>query len=174
MEKRVIGWREWLAIPTLGIDRIKAKIDTGARTSALHAYGVEHFLEDGAAWVRFTVHPLQRNNKVVLDCAAPIVDRREVTSSTGHSEHRYVIQVEITLGEESWPIEMTLTDRDQMGFRMLLGRTAVEGRLIVDPDRSYVMGKRKTAKKKTGKTRRSQPRTDKAGRRTGDDREVTP
>jgi hypothetical protein len=148
LDKRVVGWREWLAIPTLGINRIKAKIDTGARTSVLHAYDLEPFLQDGVAWVRFAVHPLQRNNKMILDCAAPVVDRREVTSSTGHSENRYVIEVEIALGGETWPIEMTLTDRDQMGFRMLLGRTAVEGRLVVDPDQSFVMGNLRPPKQK--------------------------
>jgi hypothetical protein len=159
-DKPVVGWREWLAIPTLGIDRIKAKIDTGARTSVLHAYNVRPFLQDGVAWVRFVVHPLQRNNKVVLECTAPIVDRREVTSSSGHSEHRHVVQVEIALGGETWPIEMTLTDRDQMGFRMLLGRTAVEGRLVVDPDQSYVMGKLKPPRRKRStKSRRPDGKT---------------
>jgi len=161
-EKRVIGWREWLAIPTLGIDRIKAKIDTGARTSVLHAYDLEPFSQGGVPWVRFTVHPLQRNNKLVLECAAPVVDRRDVTSSTGHTESRYVIAVDIVLGSETWPIEMTLTDRDQMGFRMLLGRTAVEGRMVVDPDRSFVMGKRKAQKKTAGKRPRPRQRADKA------------
>jgi hypothetical protein len=159
-DKPAVGWREWLAIPTLGIDRIKAKIDTGARTSVLHAYDVRPFLQDGVAWVRFVVHPLQRNNKVALECTAPIVDRREVTSSSGHSENRHVVQVEIALGGETWPIEMTLTDRDQMGFRMLLGRTAVEGRLVVDPDQSYMMGKlRPPRKKRPTKSRRTVGKT---------------
>jgi hypothetical protein len=155
MDKRVIGWREWLAIPSLGIDRIKAKIDTGARTSAIHAYDLEPFARDGVEMVRFTVHPLQRNNKLVLACEAPVVGRREVTSSTGHTESRYVIEAHIVLGGESWPIEMTLAYRDQMGFRMLLGRTAVEGRLVVDPDQSYVMGKLRAPRKKRAAKKRS-------------------
>jgi hypothetical protein len=172
-DKRVIGWREWLAIPTLGIERIKAKIDTGARTSTLHAYDLEWFSKEGFPWVRFTVHPLQRNNRLVLNCAAPVIDRREVTSSTGHTESRPVILADIVLGGESWPIEMTLTDRDQMGFRMLLGRTGVEGRMIVDPDRSFVMGRLKTPRKKTRDGKRG-TRPDKAGQRSGRNREVSP
>ena len=101
MTKRIIGWREWLAIPTLDIDRIKAKIDTGARTSALHAYDLENFAENGSPWVRFKVHPLQRSKKQGLVCAAPVVDQREVTSSTGHTETRYVIEVEIFPGRRN-------------------------------------------------------------------------
>ena len=172
IDKRIIGWREWLAMPSLGIDRIKAKIDTGARTSALHAYDLESFCKDGAPWVRFTVHPLQRSKKQGLTCAAPVVDQRDVTSSTGHRETRYVIVVEISLGGESWPIEISLADRDEMGFRMLLGRTAVEGRMIVDPDRSYVMGRLRAPKKKTG-DKQSPTNKEKAGQRSGGDREVT-
>ncbi len=173
MTKRIIGWREWLAIPTLGIDRIKAKIDTGARTSALHAYDLESFSEDGAPWVRFKVHPVQRSKKQGMTCAAPVVDQRDVTSSTGHTDTRYVIEVEISLGGESWPIEISLADRDEMGFRMLLGRTAVEGRMIVDPDRSYVMGRSRAPKKRTGDNN-SRTQSEKTGQRPGGDREVTP
>ena len=172
-EKRVIGWREWLAIPTLGIDRIKAKIDTGARTSAIHAYDLEPYREAGAPWVRFTVHPLQRNNKLVLACAAPVIDQRDVTSSTGQTESRYVVEVEIAMGGETWPVEMTLAARDEMGFRMLLGRTAVEGRMIVDPDRSFVLGRLKPPKKRPGK-KKSGAETKRVELQRSRDREVTP
>ena len=171
-EKRVIGWREWLAIPTLGIDRIKVKVDTGARTSALHAYDLAPYAQGGAPWVRFTVYPLQRNNSLVLACAAPVVDQRDVTSSTGQTERRYVVEVEIAMGGETWPIEMSLADRDQMGFRMLLGRTAVEGRMIVDPDRSFVMGRLRAPKKGPAKKTPNTGST-KTGQRPGEDREAT-
>ena len=172
-EKRVIGWREWLAIPTLGIERIKAKIDTGARTSALHAYDLEPFQQDGVPWIRFTVRPLQRNSKLVFACTAPVVDQREVTSSTGQTERRYVVEVEIAMGGETWPVEMTLAARDEMGFRMLLGRTAVEGRMIVDPDRSFVLGRLKPPKTPQGK-KRPGAKTKKGRRERSEDREATP
>lgn len=136
--KPMIGWREWVALPQLGIERIKAKIDTGARTSALHAWNIEPFERDGAPWVRFKLHPLQRNNRHVISCEALIIDRRAVKNTGGKAEMRYVIETGVTLGNVSWPIEVTLTNRDKMGFRLLLGRTAVKKRFLIDAGRSYL------------------------------------
>ena len=137
-----IGWREWLALPALNIPAIKAKVDTGARTSALHAFFVEPFEDNGTQMVRFGVHPLQKRLDVEIVCVAPVNDFREISDSGGHREMRYVIETEVLLGESSRIIEMTLTNRDNMNFRMLLGRTAME-RLLVAPDKSYLTGRKK-------------------------------
>ncbi len=137
----IIGWREWLELPELGINCIKTKVDTGARTSALHAFNLEPYQQDGQEWVRFTLHPLQRNDQIEHYCQCPIQESRLVTNSGGSAEQRFVITTAITIGNQTWPIEMTLTNRDEMGFRMLLGRTALRGRFIVDPARSYCQGK---------------------------------
>lgn len=137
-----IGWREWLYLDVLGPNSIKAKVDTGARTSALHAFEINSFDVAGKTRVEFKIHPFQRNDQTVVVCTADVLDQREVTDSGGHKETRWVIMSKASLGEHRWPIELTLTSRDTMRFRMLLGRTAMEGRFSVDPARSYLLGKR--------------------------------
>ena len=140
-ERLVIGWREWLALPDLGLPAIKAKIDTGARTSALHAFFVEPFHKGGLGHVRFGIHPLQKRTDIEVICEALVSDRRWVSDSGGHREQRYVLEAPVHMGGQAWPVEITLTSRDGMLFRMLLGRTAIKGRMMVDPARSYVAGK---------------------------------
>lgn len=138
-----VGWREWVALPGLGIDGIKAKIDTGARTSAIHAFAIVEFERRGAKWLRFELHPLQRSTRKSVVVEAPLVEYRQVRSSTGQATRRAVIATEIVLGRQRWTIELTLASRDQMGFRMLLGRQALRGRCTVDPGRSYLASERR-------------------------------
>lgn len=140
--KKILGWREWVALPILGVAAIKAKVDTGARTSALHAFRVEEFGESGVRMVRFVIHPYQRRTDIEVTCVAPVIDERSVSDSGGHREMRLVILTDVQVGDESWPIEMTLTNRDNMGFRMLLGRSALLGRFWVDTELSYVSRER--------------------------------
>jgi hypothetical protein len=136
-----LGWREWVALPELRIPAIKAKVDTGARTSALHAFRIESFRRNGKEHVRFWIHPLRRLD-LQLECEAPVMERRLVRDSGGHSEERPVIVTRVHAGARHWPIEVTLTSRDDMLFRMLLGRAAlIAGGFTVDPGRSYLLGR---------------------------------
>ncbi len=139
MNKLIIGWREWVALPELGIENIKAKIDTGARTSALHAFDIEVTKKRGQDWARFTIQPHQKNDLEQQQCTCPVRDIRVITNSGGSQERRIVIETQLTIGTLSWPIEITLTNRDQMGFRMLLGRAALTGRFFVDPGKSFCL-----------------------------------
>ena len=136
-ERPVIGWREWVLLPDLLDLPIKAKIDNGARTSSLHSFGTRRFSDRGAPHVEFLLHPLQRRSQPEVTCTAAIKDERWVTSSNGESEKRIVIETLARLGPVDWTIELTLADRDVMGFRMLLGREAIRRRFLIDPGRSF-------------------------------------
>lgn len=137
----LIGWREWVSLPDLGIPKIKAKVDTGARTSALHAFRLEPFTENSQKKIRFDIHPLQHNKEQIIRCTADVIDKRLVTDSGGHGEERYVIYTTITIAGQTWAIEITLTERENMLFRMLLGRSALRNRFIVNPARSFITTK---------------------------------
>jgi hypothetical protein len=135
----VVGWREWVVLPELGIGAIKAKIDTGARSSSLHAYDMKRFKRRGVSMIRFKVHPIQRDARTVVQAEARLVDLRKVRSSSGVQTLRPVIVTPLELGGRSWEIEVTLVRRDEMGFRMLLGRQALRGHLLVDPGGSFMV-----------------------------------
>ena len=140
---KTIGWREIIALPQLKIERVKAKIDTGARSSALHAFDLENFTDNGKPMIRFCVHPRQHNSKITVVSQAELLEYREVKNSGGKVELRPVIETEIILKKQKWSIELTLTDRKLMGFRMLLGREAIRNKFLVDPGRSYLQSERK-------------------------------
>ena len=140
----VLGWREWAGLPDFKVKRIKAKIDTGARTSSLHAFDIKKFRRDRQTWVSFVIHPLQRDVKKKIIVRAKMVDERRVKSSNGQWTIRPVIRTNLSVEDRQWPIELTLVNRDEMGFRMLLGREAIRGRFVVDPGRSFLTGKGKT------------------------------
>lgn len=136
-----IGWREWISLPDLGVDAIKAKIDTGARSSAIHAFNIHTFQRHGVDMVQFHIHPYQRDNHHTIAAEAEILDRRHVRNSGGHAEERIAIVTTACLQEEQWSIELTLTNRDLMGFRILLGRQAVRRRFLVNPGRSFLLSR---------------------------------
>lgn len=138
---KTIGWREWVGLPGLDTQWIKAKIDTGARSSSLHAFDVQSFERDGASWVRFSVHPWQRSNADAHTVETPVLDWRSVRSSSGQSDRRPVIRTGLRIGSTTHDVEITLARRDEMGFRMLVGREALRRRYLVDAGRSYLAGK---------------------------------
>jgi ribosomal protein S6--L-glutamate ligase len=139
-DKTVVGSEEWCALPLLGIPAIKARIDSGARTSAIHAFNIKPFKRDTLPWVSFEVHPLQNNRLTIVRCEAQVLDKRMVKSSSGIAEKRFVIQTTLEHDDKRWDIEVTLANRDSMGYRMLLGREAMIGRILVDPAASLLGG----------------------------------
>jgi hypothetical protein len=141
----VIGWREWVGLPVWGVAHIKAKVDTGARTSSLHAFGLEWFERDGEPRVRFEIHPWQRSVDDPVTVDAAVVSTRDVKSSSGAVERRPVVRTPIALAGTTVDAEITLTRRDEMGFRMLVGREALRRRFVVDPGRSYLGGRPPTS-----------------------------
>ncbi|MCJ9430666.1 ATP-dependent zinc protease family protein [Kordiimonas marina] len=140
--KLIIGWREWVGLPAFGIEAIKAKIDTGAKTSALHAYDVTTHKSHGQEWAEFFIHPVQKRKRPEIRCKAPVVDEKLIKSSNGLSELRLVVSTELQLGPFTRTVQLTLTNRDEMGFRMLIGREALKGQYIVDSGVSYGLGDR--------------------------------
>jgi hypothetical protein len=140
-KKNIIGWREWISLPDLGIPAIKVKVDTGARTSAMHAFAIEEFNDGNERMIRFGVHPLRKRLDIERFCTAKLIDRKRIKDSGGHYEDRYIIRSTAVLGKVRWPIDISLTQRDTMLFRMLLGRKAIENYFMIDPARSYVTGK---------------------------------
>ena len=140
-QRAVIGWREWAAFPDLGVERINAKIDTGAKSSAIHALKVREIDIDGEAHAAFFLHPLQGRGKPQIACCEPIVDRRVIRSSNGQEEARLVIRTRLAMGDRVWKIELTLADRDAMGYRLLIGRDALGRKYLVNPAASYALGR---------------------------------
>ncbi|WP_018170062.1 ATP-dependent zinc protease [Thioalkalivibrio sp. ALMg9] len=141
-DRPILGWREWVGLPDLGIPAIKCKVDTGARSSALHTFQIEPFTRDDHDWVRFGIHPHQHDTETEMWCEAPVLDVRKVTDSGGHTGERYFIATRVQLGAVVLPVELSLTSRDTMLFRMLLGREAMRGRFLVDPQASFVASHR--------------------------------
>lgn len=140
-QKQLIGWREWADLPDFDVMRLNAKIDTGAKSSAIHAFRIRETMLGGTEHVEFYLHPLQRRKKPEVFCSAPIADRRVIRSSNGQEEERYVIETRLRLGGRLWKIDLTLTNRDAMGFRLLLGRDALRRRFLVDPGASYLLNR---------------------------------
>lgn len=145
----IIGWQEWVSLPDLGVPVICAKTDTGAKTSSIHAYHIQIYNKQGIEWVRFELHPLQRNKRIKLQCSAPVHDVRKVKSSNGEVEERPVILTPLSIGGKEWVIELNLTNRDYMGCRMLIGREAMGNKVMINPSNMFLHGKisKKDAKK---------------------------
>lgn len=147
------GWREWASLPGIGVPWIKAKLDTGARTSALHAFDIEELRRDGEDWVRFGVRPWQESEEDAVTVECPVHDRRRVRSSSGHTQERIVVLMDLVLLGRTVTAEMTLSNRDQMGFRMLIGREALRHGFLVDPGESFLGGRapRRTRRRNRGR-----------------------
>ncbi len=137
----LVGWREWVGLPALGVEWIKAKVDTGAQTSALHAFGLREFTRSGEQWVKFEAHPWQRSARDGAAVELPVHDRRRVRSSSGELQERIVVLIDLRMLDQTFPVEVTLTRRDAMGFRLLVGREALRGRFVVDPAASFLGGR---------------------------------
>lgn len=140
-ELLLVGWREWCALPQLNVPAIKAKLDTGAKTSSLHAFDIGIHFKKGKPIVKFSIHPLQGNPKLVIQCESPLIDQRWIMSSNGHREHRYVIATSVKIGPKIQLIEFSLSNRDPLKFRMLLGREALKNLAAIDPARSFCQGR---------------------------------
>lgn len=153
-KRKILGWREWVSLPDLNVKKIKAKLDTGARTSALHASNIEIYSRAGKDYVEFDVHPIQRSATPVIRSRARVEDYRVIRSSSGEESERPVISTRLRLGDYSHEIEMTLVNRDLMGFRFLLGRQALRGLFLVDPGTSYFLGRPEAKAKKKKKRKR--------------------
>lgn len=158
--KAVIGWREWIGLPKFGVPSIKVKVDTGARTSSLHAFDITPIRKRGIDMVRFSIHPEQRSSRYAVTVEAKLVDKRKVRPSSGESELRYVVLTDIQLMGLVYPVELTLTSRDAMGFRMLLGRQAIRDRFTVDPGKSFLNGRRLLGSRRMKKKVRPKKPTD--------------
>ena len=149
----IAGWREWVSLPGLGVGWIKAKLDTGARTSAIHAFDLEELEKDGERWVRYSIHPWQDSADDAVACEPKVVTQREVRSSSGHVEERYVVLVDLSMVGQVITAEVTLSRRDEMGFRMLVGREALRQGFLVDPGRSYLGGRPKRSVRRQNRGR---------------------
>ena len=149
----VVGWREWVSLPSVGVDWIKAKIDTGARTSAIHAFDQQEIERNGQRWVRFSVHPWQATDEDPVTVERPLVELRTVRSSSGHAEERPLVHLDVTLAGRTVTAEVTLSRRDEMGFRMLLGREALAQGFLVDPAHSYAGGRPRVAVRRRNRGR---------------------
>ena len=145
-EALCVGWREWVGLPDIGIKQIKAKVDTGARSSSIHAFDIEEYSRSGKDFVKFRVCPIQKSNKKTPVIKARLIDVRNVRDSGGKVTRRPVIETTLKIGEFEWNIEMTLSNRDEMGFRMLIGRTGIPKDCLVNPHKSYLIGKKKRKK----------------------------
>ncbi len=157
--KKIIGSQEWCSFPDLGVPAIKARIDSGAKTSSIHAFNIQNFRRNGESWVSFEVLPLQNNRRTSVRCECPVVAKRSIKSSSGTSESRFVISTSIKMDGEIWAIEVTLANRDSMGYRMLLGREAMKGKLLVDPSESFCLGDISTSDLKDFYQENNNPKT---------------
>ncbi len=140
---KTIGWREWVALPELGVNKIKVKVDTGARTSSIHAFDMEIYTRAGQDYVKYKLHPNQKDIKKTISCKSKVIEYRSIRSSNGAIEHRPVILTDISVFGLTWPIEITLTNRDEMGFRMLLGRASIKNMFLVNPGKSFLSNEKR-------------------------------